>query len=623
MDYPPLIPAPDDPRDWPEWRQALAVWREGLTLDRKSYADPQFAWVRDCVICAKVMLFDREFYDPVGNRFRVEDYVDRLKREYGGLDALVLWQAYPRVGVDPRNQYDHYRLAPSLKGVVDTLHRLGVKALMAYNPWDVSTRREKESDSEAIAKLIREFGFDGVFLDTLNEGPDALRRAIDRAKPGVAMESELALPVEGIPAHHASWAQWLQDGEAPGILRNHWAERGHMMHLVRRWDTDHSGELHLAWMNGVGVLVWENVFGSWNGWSDRDKAILRAFAPIRRRYADLFYRGEWTPLVDCSLPGVYASRWRHEGTTLWTFVNRTRGYPHGTVLPIATDGAMRLFDLVQGIEVDHAELRFHARGIGALLYLPASRVDDDFRAFLEGQRERYQSSDAPPTRVEPLTVRVSPQIARHEKMPNGMLPIEAGTRTILSRFLARECGEYGPAPMPNFVYPDLHFERRIQTEVAMGRYAVDDREVTNREFLAFLNATQYRPAVPDSFLAHWENGQPRRGTLDAPVVFVTLDDARAYARWAKKRLPTEYEWQVAAEEYGFPTQGIANWTESEHSDGHTRFSILKGSTAWKADGSQWYVPTGNRPPNHSVKLIHFFPALDRTETIGFRCAIDL
>lgn len=623
MDYPPLIQAPDDPKEWPEWRRALGDWRDGIKLDRPSYADPQFAWVRDCVICAKVMLFDREFYEPTENRFRVEEYVARLKHEYGGLDALVLWQAYPRIGVDSRNQYDHYRLAPGLKAVVETLHRLGVKAFMAYNPWDVSTRREKVSDPEAIAGMIREFGFDGVFLDTLNEGPEALRRAVDQAKPGVAMESELALPFEGIPAHHASWAQWLDDSEAPGILRNHWVERGHMMHLVRRWDIDHSGELHTAWMNGAGVLVWENVFGSWNGWSDRDKAILRAFAPIRRRFAELFYRGEWTPLVECSLPGIYASRWRHEGATLWTFVNRTRGYPKGTVLPIANDGALRLFDLIRGVEVDHAELRFHSRGVGALLSLPASRVDDDFRTFLHEQAERYGGSDAAPTRVEPLTVRIAPPLAKSKSLPRGMLPIEAGNRTILSRFRARECGEYGPAPMPNFVYPDLHFERRFQAEVAMGKYSIDDREVTNREFLAFLRDSKYRPAVAESFLAHWENGEPRRGTLDQPVVFVTLDDARAYARWANKRLPTEYEWQVAGERYNLSSAGVFNLTESEHFDGHTRFSILKGGCAWKADGSQWYVDTGPRPPYWSVKLIHFFPALDRSETIGFRCAVDL
>jgi hypothetical protein len=29
-----------------------------------------------------------------------------------------------------------------------------------------------------------------------------------------------------------------------------------MQHQIKRWNVDHSGELHSAWMNGSGLLVW-------------------------------------------------------------------------------------------------------------------------------------------------------------------------------------------------------------------------------------------------------------------------------------------------------------------------------------------------------------------------------
>src|SRR5205085_359953 len=105
--------------------------------------------------------------------------------------------------------------------------------------WDTGTRREPKDDAGALADMVGQAGFDGIFLDTLNEGGTNLREAVDRARPGVILESELALPVEAIPIHHASWAQWFNDSPAPGVLRNKWFERRHMMHLIRRWDLDH------------------------------------------------------------------------------------------------------------------------------------------------------------------------------------------------------------------------------------------------------------------------------------------------------------------------------------------------------------------------------------------------
>lgn len=612
--YPPLIPAPDDAKDWPAWRSALVEWGEGVRnrLDRSLYDRPEFAWVRKCYVCGKVMLFDREFYDEQSGRFTVDRYLDRLEHDFGPLDALVLWQAYPRIGIDDRNQYDHYRLAPGLKEAIRRLHERGLRIFIAYNPWDVGTRREGKADTEAIADLVKEFAIDGVFLDTLQQGPEALRKSLDRARPGVTLESELALPVAGIPIHHASWAQWLDDSEAPGVLRNHWVEPRHTMHLIRRWDLDHSGEAHVAWMNGTGIFVWENIFGSWNGWGERDKALLRTISAIRRRYADLFGFGKWEPLVETSLSGVYASEWSYQGTRLWTLVNRGWTTAHGSVLPVAADGMSRLFDLVRGVEIDHAEIEIPARGVGAILALPSGQLNEEFRKFLDGQRAIFRRWTDDNGRIEPRANRRLAPRAVSSKAPEGMVAVAAGERTLVSRFRARECGEYGFAPYPNVAYPPLHFVRRIEDRVVFARFAVDEREVTAGQFREFMQQTGYRR---DSLVLSGEAGAPATG--------VDLEDARAYARWAGKRLPTEYEWQVAVDEHQLPHGKVWNWTESEHFDGHTKFSILKGGAEYVSKGSDWYADSGSRPVDWSTKLIHFYTELDRSPTIGFRCAVDL
>jgi formylglycine-generating enzyme len=97
-----------------------------------------------------------------------------------------------------------------------------------------------------------------------------------------------------------------------------------------------------------------------------------------------------------------------------------------------------------------------------------------------------------------------------------------------------------------------------------------------------------------------------------------------YAAAAGARLPTEDEWQLAAEagllERAEPL--VWNWTESEHRDGRTRFAILKGGSAWKAEGSDWYVDGGPQDPAFSLQLLLTGP-LERSDRIGFRLAVDL
>jgi iron(II)-dependent oxidoreductase len=84
--------------------------------------------------------------------------------------------------------------------------------------------------------------------------------------------------------------------------------------------------------------------------------------------------------------------------------------------------------------------------------------------------------------------------------------------------------------------------------VDVPAFTIDSHAGTNGEYLAFMNATG---AKAPHFWARGESEWAWRGMfemlpmpLDAPV-YVTHDEASAYARWKGARLPTEAEWHRA------------------------------------------------------------------------------
>jgi serine/threonine-protein kinase len=93
---------------------------------------------------------------------------------------------------------------------------------------------------------------------------------------------------------------------------------------------------------------------------------------------------------------------------------------------------------------------------------------------------------------------------------------------------------------------------RPEHDVSVKPFSMDKTEITNAEFLDFMNATQYRPASGEKFLAKWENDKPVRGEESMPVRYINIDDVNAFIDWRSKRdgvtyrLPTEEEWEFAA-----------------------------------------------------------------------------
>ena len=160
-----------------------------------------------------------------------------------------------------------------------------------------------------------------------------------------------------------------------------------------------------------------------------------------------------------------------------------------------------------------------------------------------------------------------------------------------------------------------------------------------------------------NFLKHWKNGKIPKGKENYPVVYVDYWDAKAYAEWAGKKLPTEAQWQYAAQgtdgrifpwgdkwdpkkanvnsngtkPVGSYPEGaspfgvldmagnVAEMTDSFQDDGWHWFSYIRGGSWFQSFASLWYMENGVVTNRQRLKFWWLNPGFNRSSAIGFRC----
>jgi formylglycine-generating enzyme required for sulfatase activity len=673
--------------DIKHWRRErlMTLGYQGFEYDR-----PELRWTQSSFIQPQMMAQERYFYDPVLGRYTVDRYLDDLEKRYGGIDSVLIWPTYPNLGIDNRNEFDLIGDMPGglagLRSMVSDFHKRGVRVLFAYNPWDMGTRTEGSPDWETVAGLMAAIGADGINGDTMHAVPPAFRKASDAIGHPLAFEPEEGDQGDADAAiewNNMSWGYW-EYPFVPMISKNKWLEPRHMVHVSNRWARRKTDDLQYAFFNGTGYQSWENVWGIWNGIVPQDAEALRRISKIERAFAGLLTSKDWEPHTHTLRYGLYASKFPGDGQMLWTFVNRNQYDLEGEQIELPYQAGWHYYDLWNGKELESqvngnkVDLSFEieGNGFGAILATmqPASesistllsKMNVLARAPLKSLSLQWQVLHQQMIEISRTPV---PRSA-----PANMVTIPEGDFEFRTTGIMIEGGEEGGTPFvmssigtdegADVQFPWEDSPRRYHLhKMHLHSFYIDKYPVSNADFKKFLDATHYHPTDDHNFLRDWKNGSYRDGWANKPVTWVSLDDARAYAVWAGKRLPHEWEWQYAAQgtdsrvypwgnewnasavpatETGndirpptnvdaFPkgespfgvmdlVANVWQWTD-EFVDDHTRAAILKGGSYYQPQGSKWYFPQAYKLTEHGKYLL-MSPSIDRSGTVGFRCVED-
>ena len=705
------------------------------TFDNSLFEREYLKWIRHAYAMHLMMNWDHQYYDAKDGAFNMEEFLQKGKNLYGGDDVIGIWPNWPMLGLDQRNQWDLYRALPGgttkVRELAELCRSFNTKLFISYNPWDESTRNEDHHFG--MSDMIEKTTADGVVLDTEGKSSREHQAAADKVRKGVIMYSEgMAVPkdMQGIVAGRVHNALYYP----PLLNLNKFIKPDFAIFRVAEVHREHiRREYATSFFNGYGTEL--NIFPPGRpDWIDEEYRFFGRTLMILRENTNNFTAFGYTPLIPNRSDKVYVNKWPMEHKTIYTIFSLV---PEGIDKPLFEaeqnpgwhyvdlwNHVPAKIDTVErkqfvSVDIDGFSKRWlgtnNEGAVGAVGFFPENihlklngdslaisatagtrikiwkgdpsyektcreypvalskiKIYNDFGRYegkfvvqLFDKEELIDETSFEIPFATPRLISTVVKTAIQAKIPKDMVKIPSG--------VFYQKNTFGDNFIPNPVVDEK--EKKI-----MHSFYMDKFPVTNVQFQTFLKAASYKPVDTANFLKHWTNGTITVGEEDLPVTWISYEDTKAYASWAGKRLPTETEWQYAAQTeklYDWPwgdkvkverkEEVITNtltvsklqvdpaycntgngklypvgkykkgvnpyglydlvgcvWqlTNDEYDNGTNYFLIVKGGSYFLPASSWWYVEGGPRELTYTQKLLRISQGFERCGTVGFRCVVD-
>ena len=727
--------------NWQEGLRVMFQQRMLYDVEPGKFNDSLFQrkdlqWVRHAYVSHLFQNWDNYYYDYTDGKFHLEDFVKRGQKLYGGDDFIGIWPTWPTLGLDQRNQWDLFRDLPGgmaqIKKQALMLNRYGSRLFICYNPWDQSTRGE--SHTVGMADIIAATGADGVVLDTQGASSLKLQHAADSVRKGVVMYSEgmaVARDMQGIVSGRVHNALYY----CPILNLNKFIKPEFAIFRVAElFKEPIKREYSVAFFNGYGTEM--NIFAPGKPeWADEQYRYLGRTSRILRENTTNFVSKEYTPLIATFRDNIWVNQWNNGDKIIYTIYSLIPEGFKGNLFEVKPQAGFHFVDLWQHREKEAKQVdgkwlieaetdAFNQSWLGTNNEGQVdciARLPELLKTFLESDVLQVGAAKGDQIRIwagvpdyekKPLilpasknTIRLMEHFGRFEGrfviqlFDKGMLLDEKivevipGTPRLVSKSIPTKLFKNAPVgmvkiPARKFVFKATNGDdfipypkENVDKTFELSSFYMDKYPVTNRQFKAFLDATRYTPKDKANFLKNWVANKIPAGQENYPVVYVSFEDALAYAKWAGKRLPTELEWQYAAQ-----TSSLNEWpwvqekpvkrveqvitntltvtnvegidptfcnlgdgklypvgkypkgtnpfgledlvgcvwqlTNDLYANGSYRYIIMKGGSYFKPSSSWWYVQGGPRELHYRQFLLRVSEGFERNATVGFRCVAD-